>query len=1027
MKDRRHVFSLIFFIASILCCIRSLAQESTPTTGFEENKGQLYDQEGQERNDILYAAVSGSFGIYLKKAGVSYQLFSNGDPKAGQFKVQRVDIAWPGASPEVQIERKARRSGFNNYHRPRRAILDVHSFDSIIYQGLYDHIDLVYYQTAHETKYDYIVGPGGRPDDIRLHIAGGTLHLNADGTLDIKTASGTVREGKPIVYQEGRQIDAAWLVNGDVLQFNIGSYNKGKVLVIDPLVGAFSDQQGAGGGYVNGSAVTTDKNLDMYWVGSTSFIGGDIIRKTDTGGNFKWSKQLGSVMAPTSRMNAVASAGIGIYIAGTTDAPGLATSGAFKTVGTGPNSGFLVKLDGLGNKIWGTYYGPVTHLTSCSVDGSGNVIIAGGTSETSGFSTPGSYQPANAGLTDGFITKFDGSGNRIWTTYFGGPGKDHITAIECRGESLFVCGNTQSASGISTPGVFQPNLSGMQNAFIAKFDTAGFRIWCSYVGGDSTSGSELAVASGNKVYLTGSTATTSGIATPGATQVVHAGGWDSYLLKFDDNGNRMWGTYIGGVTDEFALGCSAAPSGRVYVSGHWNFMYLYEYDSLGNFLWGRANIGNASPVWGNCWGGQNHADSLGNIYLTGALRTTSLGLFQAFATKFSPVDFPQIVITAQPRDTICDGGSALLSAPFLTDASYVWKRDGVVIPGASTSTFQATLAGTYQVVFIYNSYRDSAAVDITVLPAPSANLTINDISCNGLSDGSISVAASGVTGPLSIGWVNHSSTSGTISGLTQGTYTYIITDANGCKKTDSVVITEPAVVSLNIEAIHPPCSGSSTGSITVVPAGGTQPYYWQGQPVTAVHLQGLAPGVYPLHISDAHSCSVSDTVVLVASTDPLFSDPLAGICLVSTDSLTARLRVVWENTGDVHAYQYRIYRENATLNLFELAGTQAAGSINSWLDHTVDPSQQSYRYRISEMDSCGNESALSDVHRSLHLTGSEGMQGEVNLLWTPYEGRTYSSSEIMCSVDNGPFRPVAQVAAGVYAFTDINPPSGEKA
>ena len=94
---------------------------------------------------------------------------------------------------------------------------------------------------------------------------------------------------------------------------------------------------------------------------------------------------------------------------------------------------------------------------------------------------------------------------------------------------------------------------------------------------------------------------------------------------------------------------------------------------------------------------------------------------------------------------------------------------------------------------------------------------VSNVSCNGGSDGSASVSASGGTAPYT--------GTGTFTGLAAGTYTYVVTDANSCSASCSVTITEPAVLvaTCSVQS-NVACFGGSDGSASVSASVGTAPY-----------------------------------------------------------------------------------------------------------------------------------------------------------------------------------------------------------
>ena len=168
-----------------------------------------------------------------------------------------------------------------------------------------------------------------------------------------------------------------------------------------------------------------------------------------------------------------------------------------------------------------------------ATDRSGNVFISGSTASTSGIATPGSYQSTYGGGTDDvFLAKFNPSGSIQWASYFGGASDDQAYAIACDDSgSVYITGSTASTSGIATPGAYQvTNGGGARDTYIGKFSGAGAIQWASYFGGAATDFGVSVVTLGRKVFVAGITNSTSAIATPGAYQAIYGGGIQDAFL-----------------------------------------------------------------------------------------------------------------------------------------------------------------------------------------------------------------------------------------------------------------------------------------------------------------------------------------------------------------------------------------------------------------------------------------------------------------------------------------------------------------
>ena len=94
-----------------------------------------------------------------------------------------------------------------------------------------------------------------------------------------------------------------------------------------------------------------------------------------------------------------------------------------------------------------------------------------------------------------------------------------------------------------------------------------------------------------------------------------------------------------------------------------------------------------------------------------------------------------------------------------------------------------------------------------------------------------------------------------LPGLTAGTYTIQVTDANGCTATATTTITQPTALTLAAAGFPVTCNGGSDGQATAIPGGGTPPYaYAWSNGRTIANINSLTAGNYTITITDAHGC-----------------------------------------------------------------------------------------------------------------------------------------------------------------------------
>jgi hypothetical protein len=1052
----------------MLCTYGSVAKEDVRPEAplFKENKGQLSDQNSKLRQDILYYGSSDGLSYFFKNTGISYQLYEKGK-KENEFLISRVDMTWLGANTSAKIITQNTATATDNFYNTTQSnsVVGIRNFGDLLYDDIYNNIDLHYYYKGGSLKYDFIVAPGANYKNIQIKVAGATsVTQNEDGTVSITTPNGVLTEGMPVAFQGNKEIKTSWVLENDVLSFQLADYDPTLPLVIDPLVYQWtkndSDQTPSAS---NPSTANFFRNVadgygNVYTAWNWTFPAGGLFiyirlykynnssSTTQAWYQNLYTSQGGAISASVEGLSIYDNA---IYIAGgVSTITGLATSGAYQTTISGQKDGFLLKYDSSGTKIWGTYYGGTANdmVNGCKVDSAGNIYVCGTTQSTGNMASTGAQQGTLAGGSDAFVARFATSnGLRSWATYFGGSNMDSAKSIDVRGNRLFIAGITKSTSGIATPGSHQPAFSGNLNGFLLCMDTSGISQWSTYYGSDTTL-AERCVANGTAVYLTGSTNAATGIATAGTHQPANAGEFDGFLAKFNYSGVRQWGTYYGGTGKDLARGAVIGKEGRLFISGNtksytgiatinsYNTTYVPSAYTINGVAMGSAYIAeidtNGTRISGTYFNAGTIAEdcsinSNGDVFISG-LRTFITDDYVPFVARFNFNNTAVPVVTASAL-SFCVNGSSQLSTPSVTGATYQWYRNNILIPGAVSNTYTATLAGDYKVVLNQQANATSLAVTLTTSPLPTTLIAQTNTPCDNAAMGSITVTPSGGTAPYSYVWDNSTNISAILSGLVSGTYIVHTSDANTCSKTDTVTIlntqNNPSSLATHTNV---PCYGDTVATITVTSSGGTPPYAytWDNLPNTTSYIDGLTTGTYVVHTSDVNNCSDVDTVVVEQNTTTTPSDPLASICAVTVDSATGKNIIIWQKTGIVNATAYNVYRESTVAGQYDLIGTNDVNDETTFIDAASVPLQQSYSYKIAEVDSCDHEWPLSDLHKTIHLSANVGTNGEINLSWNVYEGKPYTTHRIWRSFNGAPFALLNEVSSTITAYSDLTPPIG---
>ncbi|MDX2172960.1 MAG: SBBP repeat-containing protein [Bacteroidota bacterium] len=629
MKKNRIPFKIITGL--VLCAYVSTnakeqlgAKSASNTISFTENKGQVYDQNYKPRPDVLFGSMTGNMAVHIKNNGVSYQLYKVNSYKEvvdektkvkhneiDKQTIYRVDLNWVNANQNFVTTHDETLPGYNNYYFEScpNGALNVKSYTGITLNNLYNGINLHYYQKNGDLKHDYIVAPHSNYKQIQLNVQGATVSINKDGTLLLKTPFGKIQEGAPIVYQNGKQLKANWELKTNstentTLSFNIENYNSAQELIIDPVTRLWGTYYGANGDEF-GNSCATDINGNVFMTGYSATLGGTII----------------------------------------------ATTGSHQSTSGGNTDAFLVKFNSNGVRQWGTYYGGAGYDEgkSCAADATSNIYLVGTTQSSVGtvIATNQHQGIFGGGTNDAFLVKFNSSGVRQWGTYYGGSGND--LGLSCHVYStsdVYIAGTTASTGTvIATVGSHQAvNGGGTEDAFLAKFNSSGIRQWGTYYGGTGSDfGNSCKSDNSGNIYLTGSTTSNTGtvIATAGAHQSVHGVAYDAFLVKFNSNGIRQWGTYCGSNFNELSNSCATDASGNVYIAGktvvssgtviatvgshQFNFgggsdAFLIKFNSAGVRQWG-TYYGGADFEEGNACA----TDPSGNVYLAGVTQTISTG------------------------------------------------------------------------------------------------------------------------------------------------------------------------------------------------------------------------------------------------------------------------------------------------------------------------------------------------------------------------------------------------------------------
>lgn len=551
-------------------------------------------------------------------------------------------------------------------------------YRKLIYENIYDHIDLVYQINENgDLKYEFHVYPGGSFKDIKIGYNGPfSLERSSEGiqlTINQKQPR-TILDQNPINFV-GQ--DRNTKVNGEFVVFDnssygysIDKYDHAKVLIIDPML-EFSTY--TGGGYSYGFAI--DSSGNVYVGGPTSYSGypttAGSLNETYSGGTFD------------------------MYISKLSND---GTTLLFSTfIGSGA-SGYDM-------------------LRDIEVDNSGNVYFTGFTDSAEFPTTSGVFNmTSNQNATnvfDAVVGELSSDGSSlIFSTYLGGGGSDHGFDIALdTSNNIYVLGDTQMNSSYpfpTTSGAYNQTYSGLGDVFVTKINSDGSAILNSTLigGSDGDTGYKMTLDNSGRVIISGYTkgGTTPFPTTIGAYSDTNQGSNDIFVSIFTaDLSTLVASTLFGGEKDDYATQIVVDNIDNIYLVGYTNSLaFPTSANAFDNSYGGYVNDGIlvklssdlSTIIFSTYFGGDgfDHVNSLsfdtdGNLIIVGqttstdfpitmnAYNETSNGNTEVFIAKFNS-DTTQLLFS-----TFFGGSGDEFGGYHVSDGV-----DGLYISGYTTST-----------------------------------------------------------------------------------------------------------------------------------------------------------------------------------------------------------------------------------------------------------------------------------------------------------------------------------------------------
>lgn len=433
---------------------------------------------------------------------------------------------------------------------------------------VYPGIDLTYYCSREQLEYDFILQPGANPNQISFRIEGASsVRLDTEGNLLLGVGDTTVRQHKPVAYQEirgvRRAVDCNYRLTGTAsVAFDIGRYDATEPLVIDPTL-AFST-------YLGGTKqdvawdVALDSETNIYLVGETLST---TLNPTNRPQFITNALQPNSPITLTNMFNGHSS--------------GSSYGDAFVAKYDATPAHNLVFLDYIGGRSDDGAFGVAV--------GSDGVFVTGYTDSTNFPVTADAVRVVNNGdrhnaqhapPLDAFVTElsFDGS-SILYSTLLGGTAADQGNSIAVDGAGyVYVAGLTLSTNFFPGPtNTFQTtNLasSGISgqfavDGFAVRFMPGGPVAYMTYLGGSNNNfAMSISPGTNGNAYITGYTASTNfptlnATNADGTTRTNLNGmntantnrnfDFDAFVTKLDPSGAGVYSYFLGGHDNDQAF------------------------------------------------------------------------------------------------------------------------------------------------------------------------------------------------------------------------------------------------------------------------------------------------------------------------------------------------------------------------------------------------------------------------------------------------------------------------------------------
>lgn len=588
-----------------------------------------------------------------------------------------------------------------------------------------------------------------------------------------------------------------------------------------------------------------------------------------------------------------------------------------------------------------------------------------------------------AGVTaagDMLVYKSNRYGDTLWMKTYGGQESDEaIDIVEATTGGYLVLGNSASFG------------NGNSDLIAIRMDVQGNEIWTKTYGDTWNDEAYSSINTSDGGYMITATGTNTNA--------------DAWLLKIDANGTVQWEkTYT---QIELSTGSNiiqTSDNGYMLVGKDGaNQMKVIKLTSTGDYDWSRVG----TPIWqlemqaigvrelsnGNfiVYGDEQgprlnifviSMDASGN-YLWGRTFRRNISSFDSVHDAMETAD-GGIVLT-------CGLGMQLGLMKINATGTLQWARNYWNVELSSSNyDYRGKMYSNWTNGYLFSSNDESGIVSTD---------SLGRVPCYGNGDATLTSAVNNTLTASTSSSSNATSTTTDITTLTTGGFTMSRFEMNNFP---------------NPGASITPDDCTNSGAISLNISGGTAPYTvdWASN-CTGTTCTNLATGDYAITITDGSGCVLNDIIEVTHEASP------QQICLVTVDPLSQHVDVVWENPTTGHIDAFNVYRESLGSPIQIGIVDYTSPSVYSDLSASLTPNNTSYEYYVSVEDTCGYESQLSQMHKTILLGVANVSPTTTTLLWNLYQGAAVDYQRIYRDpLGNGNWELIDSVDANTTMYLD---------